>query len=260
MSATILLMSAAMAGAFAFTVTLWATGFGTITAQTQARLRSLRGTSPATASEETTTLSLRRRAGVTLAGFSVVSVNMAAKWTAALERAGLTLTAKEYLILRTGLGLALTFILLLLLPIPLLSLLGLPVGYFIVGSWVQRRITSRRKRLEAQLVELLQMMASGLRAGFGLIQAMEGSAEQLPEPLSLEVRRTLRDISIGSSVEDALEGLNKRVGSSDFDIVITAILIQRAVGGNLAEILDNVAHTMRERERIRGEIRTLTSA
>jgi tight adherence protein B len=184
---------------------------------------------------------------------------MAAKWTAALERAGLTLTAKEYLILRTGLGLALTFILLLLLPIPLLSLLGLPVGYFIVGSWVQRRITSRRKRLEAQLVELLQMMASGLRAGFGLIQAMEGSAEQLPEPLSLEVRRTLRDISIGSSVEDALEGLNKRVGSSDFDIVITAILIQRAVGGNLAEILDNVAHTMRERERIRGEIRTLTS-
>jgi tight adherence protein B len=88
---------------------------------------------------------------------------------------------------------------------------------------------------------------------------MEGSAEQLPEPLSLEVRRTLRDISIGSSVEDALEGLNKRVGSSDFDIVITAILIQRAVGGNLAEILDNVAHTMRERERIRGEIRTLTS-
>jgi tight adherence protein B len=75
----------------------------------------------------------------------------------------------------------------------------------------------------------------------------------------MEIRRTLRDISIGSSIEDALDALNQRVGSSDFDIVLTAILIQRSVGGNLAEILDNVAHTMRERERIRGEIQTLTS-
>ena len=64
---------------------------------------------------------------------------------------------------------------------------------------------------------------------------------------------------MGASVEQALTSLNERVGSSDFDIVITAILIQRSVGGNLAEILDNVQHTMRERERIRGEIRTLTS-
>jgi tight adherence protein B len=64
---------------------------------------------------------------------------------------------------------------------------------------------------------------------------------------------------MGASVEQALTSLNERVGSPDFDIVITAVLIQRSVGGNLAEILDNVQHTMRERERIRGEIRTLTS-
>jgi tight adherence protein B len=69
----------------------------------------------------------------------------------------------------------------------------------------------------------------------------------------------MRDTAMGASIEQALTSLNERVGSSDFDIVITAILIQRSVGGNLAEILDNVAHTMRERERIRGEIRTLTS-
>ncbi|MES4792073.1 MAG: hypothetical protein C4321_02980 [Chloroflexota bacterium] len=75
----------------------------------------------------------------------------------------------------------------------------------------------------------------------------------------MEIRRTLRDVAMGASVEQALGALNERVGSPDFDIVITAILIQRSVGGNLAEILDNVAHTMRERERIKGEIRTLTS-
>jgi tight adherence protein B len=88
---------------------------------------------------------------------------------------------------------------------------------------------------------------------------MEASAEQIPAPLSVEIRRTLRDTAMGASVEQALAALNERIGSPDFDIVITAILIQRSVGGNLAEILDNVAHTMRERERIKGEIRTLTS-
>jgi len=259
MSTMILLMSAAMAGAFAFSVTLWATGFGTISRETAARLNTLRGERTSGLAEETAALSLRRRAGVSLAGFSLVSVNLATKWSAQLEQAGLTLTAKEFLILRLGIGAAISLILLILLPLPVLAVIGLPVGYLLVGMWVQRRISSRRKKLEAQLVELLQMLASGLRAGFGLIQAMEGSAEQLPEPLSMEIRRTLRDISIGSSVEDALDALNARVGSSDFDIVITAILIQRSVGGNLAEILDNVAHTMRERERIRGEIQTLTA-
>ena len=64
---------------------------------------------------------------------------------------------------------------------------------------------------------------------------------------------------MGASIEAALESMNERIGSSDWDIVITAIMIQRSVGGNLAEFLDNVAHTMRERERIKGEIRTLTS-
>jgi tight adherence protein B len=113
--------------------------------------------------------------------------------------------------------------------------------------------------MEAQLVELLQMLSSGMRAGFGLLQALESAGEQTPAPLQTEIRRTLRDTAMGASVEQALTSLNERVGSPDFDIVITAILIQRSVGGNLAEILDNVAHTMRERERIRGEIRTLTS-
>jgi len=106
---------------------------------------------------------------------------------------------------------------------------------------------------------MLQMLASGLRAGFGLIQALDSASDQLPNPLATEIRRTLRDTAMGASVEQALSALNQRVGSPDFDIVITATLIQRSVGGNLAEILDNVAHTMRERERIRGEIRTLTS-
>jgi len=144
-------------------------------------------------------------------------------------------------------------------PYPILGFVPAVLGYMAVGMWVNMRIKSRRHKLEHQMVEMLQMLASGLRAGFGLLQGLESTAEQLPEPLSIELRRTLRDTAMGASVEQALTALNERVGSPDFDIVITAILIQRSVGGNLAEILDNVAHTMRERERIRGEIRTLTS-
>ena len=113
--------------------------------------------------------------------------------------------------------------------------------------------------MESQLVEFLQMLSSGLRAGFGLLQAMESATEQLQPPLSIELRRSMRDTAMGASVDKSLQSLNDRVGSPDFDIVLTAITIQRSVGGNLAEILDNVGQTMRERERIRTEIRTLTS-
>lgn len=261
---TAVLLTAAMAaGACAFTFTLWITGFSSGQSAAAARLMNLRNGSLAPAHDQQSPgsgISLRRRAGVTLAGINVVSVKAAANWQRDLDRAGLTLTTKEYLILRAVLGVV--FAALLYIPFsafPVVALGGLPLGFLAASFWVQRRIASRTKKLEEQMVEMLQMLASGLRAGFGLIQAIEAAADQIPAPLSTEMQRTLRDISVGSSVEDALTALNARVGSSDFDIVITAILIQRSVGGNLAEILDNVAHTMRERERIRGEIRTLTS-
>jgi tight adherence protein B len=91
------------------------------------------------------------------------------------------------------------------------------------------------------------------------MQSFELASKQLEHPISTEVRRTLHDTNVGASVETALQGLAKRSGSRDFDIVITAMLVQQATGGNLSEILDNVAHTMRERVRIRGEISTLTA-
>ncbi len=245
-------------GLFAFTMVLWLTGFGTVSAEASARLGRLRHQSEVVTSG-TSGPSLRQRGAVTFGGISVISGTVAARWMMDLERAGLTLKAREYLILRIVVGVVLTVLAFSFSPVPVLSIIGLPVGFLAVGMWVKRRKGSRRRKLESQLVEVLQMLASGLRAGFGLIQALETCADQTAAPLSIELRRTLRDTAMGASVEGALQALNDRVGSPDFDIVITAIMIQRSVGGNLAEILDNVAHTMRERERIRGEIRTLTS-
>lgn len=252
-----LILAALCAGGFATTAVLWFAGVGGGGAAAAARLNRIREADVAVSEERK--ISLRQRGAVNFAGVTVISGNLAANWTRDLDRAGLTLNAKEYFVLRSVVGVSLTMLLFLVAPVPVLALAGIPLGFFATGFWLKRRIKSRLHKMEAQLVELLQMLASGLRAGFGLLQALEASAEQIPAPLSVEIRRTLRDTAMGASVEQALTSLNERVGSPDFDIVITAIMIQRAVGGNLAEILDNVAHTMRERERIKGEIRTLTS-
>lgn len=253
----LLILAALCTGAFAMTVTLWVTAYGGGNAAEAARLGRIREVEASLPQEAR--LGLRKRGAVNFAGITVISGNVAANWTRDLERAGLMLNAKEYFVLRLVVGVGLCAALMVVSPIPAVALVGLPLGFMATGFWLKRRITSRLHKMEAQLVEFIQMLASGLRAGFGLLQAMESSSEQIPAPLAVEIRRTLRDTAMGASVEQALTNLNDRVGSPDFDIVITAMLIQRSVGGNLAEILDNVAHTMRERERIRGEIRTLTS-
>jgi len=253
----LMILAALCAGAFAMSGVLWFTGFGSVNVQAAARLNRLKEAEANLPAEAR--LSLRRRGAVNFGGITLISGNLAANWAKDLERAGLTLNAKEYFVMRLSVSAVLTALFLVVSPIPLLAIGGLPAGFFVTGIWLKRRRVSRLHKMESQLVELLQMLSSGLRAGFGLLQALEACGEQTPAPLSVEIRRTLRDTAMGASVDQALTGLNERVGSPDFDIVITAILIQRSVGGNLAEILDNVAHTMRERERIRGEIRTLTS-
>ncbi len=259
----LLIMSAMTGGVFAFTITIWATGYGSGGAVATVRLDRLKTPAQPSVGGASAIFNLRKRAGVRFGGINLVSVSRAAEQRVQLERAGLTLNVREFFTVRLVVGLVLGMLGFVFIPMQEFALFaaigGFVLGFFAVGVWLKQRIGARKRKLENQLIELLQMLSSGLRAGFGLIQALDGCAAQVPAPLSIEIRRTLRDISMGSSIEQAFGALNDRVGSSDFDIVITAIMIQRSVGGNLAEILENVAHTMRERERIRGEIRTLTS-
>jgi tight adherence protein B len=141
-----------------------------------------------------------------------------------------------------------------------LAMVGAGLAGFMLPAFYLGFSKSRRlKRMETQLIEALSLISNSLKAGFGLIQSFELASRQMDHPIATEIRRTLYDINVGSSTEAALQGLAKRSGSKDFDIVVTAMLIQQSTGGNLAEILDNVAHTMRERVRIRGEIATLTA-
>lgn len=175
-----------------------------------------------------------------------------------LERAGLKMKPGEFLMLRVAAALvpaaaAVVFKLLWLAPIVAL------VGFFLPRIWVNGRRQKRITQIDNQLVEALQLLSNALKAGFGMMQAIDSVANQIGGPLGEEFRQLQRDTALGLPPDEALNAMSKRAESYDLDIVVTAIQIQRTVGGNLSEILDQVAETMRERERIKGEIKALTS-
>src|SRR5690606_20311828 len=122
--------------------------------------------------------------------------------------------------------------------------------------------TQQRKRLQKfndQLPDMLNLMVNGLRAGYSTMQALEAVSKELPSPINDEFKRVVQEMQIGISMETALDNLLRRIPSDDLDFVVTAVNVQREVGGNLSEILDNISFTIRERIRIKGEVRVLTA-
>jgi tight adherence protein B len=102
-------------------------------------------------------------------------------------------------------------------------------------------------------------MVNGLRSGYSVLQAMEAVSREMPPPISTEFARIVQEVQIGLSLDQAMSNMLRRIKSDDLDLVVTAINVQREVGGNLAEIIDVISFTIRERVRIKGEIRTLTA-
>jgi tight adherence protein B len=179
-----------------------------------------------------------------------------------LERAAVPLRVGEYYLMRWGLAAIFLIVPIALGRSPMWVLVGVGLavlGYMLPAMWVNNKRRSRINKINQQLVDLLGLVSNSLKSGYGLMQSFEFASRQMHAPIALEIRRMLRESNLGMSAEDALNALGDRIDSSDLDMVLTAINIQRTVGGNLAEILDKVASTMRERERIRGEINTLTA-
>lgn len=116
-----------------------------------------------------------------------------------------------------------------------------------------------QRRFELQLADTLVLMSNAMKAGYSFMQAIDLVGREALPPMSDEFRRMSQEIAVGVPVEDAMESFGARIKSMDLDLVITAVLIQRVVGGALAEILDNIAKVIRERVRIKGEINTLTT-
>ena len=184
-----------------------------------------------------------------------------------LERAGVDLRINEYLAIRvaaaTGAALA-GGIVGAVAGAPAIVLLGVVILPLVAGWSVPRLVLKlrhrrRAQRIDAQMPDALLAIAKSLRAGTGLMGALAYASEETPAPLGPELTLTMRDIQLGRDVGDAFAALGARVENADLDIAVTAILIQRTVGGNLSEILQNVSETVRERFELRREIAVVTS-
>ncbi len=141
----------------------------------------------------------------------------------------------------------------------ILVLVGALVGMRLPRMYLGYAEKKRMNAFNNQLGDTLNLWVNALRSGYSVLQGMETIATELPPPVSVEFERVVQEVRLGLSVEQALNNMYRRVPSEDLDLVITAVNIQREVGGNLAEVLDTISFTIRERVRIKGEIRTLTA-
>ncbi len=183
-----------------------------------------------------------------------------------LARADLALKPSEFLAVRAGALLGIPAVVYLLgatfvpsLANPLAYVLAAVAGFWLPGYWLNRRKNGRLKAFNSRLADTIVLIANSLRAGSSFLQSIEMVVRESQPPISTEFNRVVREVNLGLPFDQALTNLTRRVRSDDLELMTTAINIQHQVGGNLAEILDSIAFTIRERVRIKGEIRTLTA-
>jgi tight adherence protein B len=182
-----------------------------------------------------------------------------------LARADLALKPSEFLAIRAGAVLAgpvIAFGLGLVisgLANPVAWIAGAVLGFWLPKFWLNRRKGQRLKAFNRGLADTITLIANALRSGSSFLQAIEMVVREAQPPISTEFSRVIREVNLGLPFEQALANMVRRVRSEDLELMTTAISIQHQVGGNLAEILDSIAFTIRERVRIKGEIKSLTA-
>jgi tight adherence protein B len=182
-----------------------------------------------------------------------------------IARADLKLKPSEYILIWAGLTVGIPVVMWALsflfsgLGNPIVLVAGGFIGFMLPRFWLNRRKSSRLNAFNKQLPDTITLIANALRAGSSFLQAIELVVRESRPPISTEFGRVIREVNLGLSFDTALENMVRRVKSDDLELMATAISIQHTVGGNLAEILDSIAFTIRERVRIKGEIRTLTA-
>lgn len=176
-----------------------------------------------------------------------------------LARAALPMRVGEYLLLRWLVGVAAFLAVYLVGVFWGVGLVLGALGFYAPRLYLSRREGQRIRALEDQLVDALTMMANSLKGGASFLQAMEMVAGELPDPVAAELAQVVAEIGVGAPLEQALTELTQRVRSYDLYLVVTAMIVQRRVGGNLAEVLNSIAHTIRERQQMLRQARVETS-
>ncbi len=201
----------------------------------------------------------RRRSAMDGLDDAMASRGFAANMRTELAQADLKLRVAEFLALIVLSAIFFLLLARLIFGSILLGMVGGVVGFFVPRIYLGMRKKKRLQTFNDQLGDTITLLANSLRSGYSIVQSMETVAQQLPDPMATEFHRVTQEIGLGLHYEQALNNMLRRMPSDDLDLMITAINIQGKVGGNLAEILDTIGHTIRERVRIKGEIRVLTA-
>jgi tight adherence protein B len=190
---------------------------------------------------------------------SISGRTFAAQLSTNLARANLKVTVGEFLILQATASTITGALAFLISQAPFVGLVFGVLGWFIPRVWLSRRQSARLKAFNDQLADTIQLMSNSLRSGLSLVQSMEMISREGDPPISEEFQRVVREIGLGVSPQEALQHLVRRVNSDDLELLVTAILVQFEIGGNLSRILDTIAGTIRERVKLFGEIRTMSA-
>ena len=178
---------------------------------------------------------------------------------AKMQQADWPLMGTEFEIMLLIFGLLLGLVVFLTTFDIMLTILALVVGIVLGLLFLNIYISRRQQAFTNQLGDMLQMVSNAMRAGFSFLQAFELIAREMDAPIGREVQKVVSEINVGATMDTALENMQKRVQSADFELVVTAVLIQRQVGGNLAQILDTIGATIEERVKVKREVKALTA-
>jgi tight adherence protein B len=189
----------------------------------------------------------------------IASRSWAEREAAELTRANLPLRVGEFMLIRALLALGLVVAVWFATKMLLVGLLVAVPGYYAPRLWLKHVQKKRQKKFDDQLVDAIQLLASTLKSGYSFLQGMEAVAREMPAPISEEFDLLVKEIGVGARADEALLRLIERVRSQDLELVVTAIMIQRTVGGELAGILENITRTVRERQKIMRDVQTLTA-
>lgn len=193
------------------------------------------------------------------AGMRLQRIQKERRMDALMDQADWPLLGSEFEVIMALLGVPCAILAFFITLKWLWALAGFASGAAATYMYLQLSIKRRQKAFVNQLGDMLTMVANALRAGFSFLQAFELVAKEMDAPVGVEVRKVMNEINVGVTLEDALENMQRRVQSPDFELIVTAVLIQRQVGGNLAQILDTISGTIQERIRMRREVKALTA-
>lgn len=176
-----------------------------------------------------------------------------------LIRAGLGLKAEELFVIKASSTIILSFLSYAINRDVFLFLLIILLTWNFPRLIIHRKKNQRLKLFEEQINEGIMIISNSLKAGYSFLQAVSVVAEETKDPFSKEFKKLLKEMSLGISMNDSLASMLNRVCSEDLKLIVNAILIQKDVGGNLSEILDTISGTIRERQKIQNELKTLTA-